>query len=177
MQISSDNSKRFYGLDPVINDTCQLLIVGSFPSLISLQKNQYYANPRNDFWKIIEVVIGMPKDLSYQSRIVFLLSRGIALWDVVYSCTRVGSADANIKDPEPASIGSLLIRYPAIKSIFCNGRKAEVGLVQAMMMDKYDDLIPHVHIEYMPSSSPAHAVRFEEKCRSWMRIRDFMVPD
>ena len=176
MIISSDNSIRLYGLNPVIDDNCEVLIVGSFPSIISLQKSQYYANPRNDFWKIIEVVIGMPPGLPYQFRISFLLSRGIALWDVVGSCTRVGSSDATIRDSEPASIGPLLIRYPAIRAIFCNGRRAETGLVQAMMLNEYGSQIPHVHIGYLPSSSPANAVRFEEKCRSWMQIRDFMVP-
>jgi double-stranded uracil-DNA glycosylase len=173
--ISSDNSQRLYGLNPVIDDHCQLLIVGSFPSLISLQKSQYYANPRNDFWKIIEVITGMPHGLSYQSRINFLLSRGIALWDVVYSCNRVGSADAAIRDPEPASIDPLLTRYPAIRAIFCNGRRAETGLVQAMMPNRYDEQIHRLHIGYLPSSSPAHAIKFEEKCQLWMPIRAFMV--
>ncbi|MDD1728294.1 MAG: DNA-deoxyinosine glycosylase [Methanospirillum sp.] len=175
MIISSVQFPRLYGLHPVIDDTSQVLIVGSFPSTISLQKSQYYANPRNDFWKIMEVVIGMPHGLQYQTRIDYLLSQGIALWDVVSSCTRVGSADATIRDPNPASIGSLLIRYPAIRAIFCNGRRAETGLVHAMTHEQSDVHPDQVHIGYIPSSSPAHAIKFQEKCRSWLVIRDFLA--
>lgn len=167
--------KRLFGLKPVIDDTCRVLIVGSFPSAISLNRKEYYANPRNDFWKIIEIVLGMPPGLSYESRILFLLSQGTGLWDVVSSCTRVGSADATIRDSIPAPIGDLLLQYPGIRTIFSNGRKAESGLERAMRIKPGEDLVYLVHTGYLPSSSPAHAVRFEEKCRSWMVLREFAL--
>lgn len=168
-------SDRRIGLEPVIDSTCRVLIVGSFPSQISLQTGQYYANPRNDFWKIMNVVIGLPEDLPYEKRLSFLLSHGIGLWDVVYSCTRTGSADSAIRDPEPAPIGSLLARYPNLKAIFCNGRRSEAGLEQAIKQGQgYNKRM--VHTGYLPSSSPAHAVRFQEKCQSWMILRDYSLP-
>jgi double-stranded uracil-DNA glycosylase len=167
----NQHSDRLIGLDPVVDATSRVLIVGSFPSRISLQTGQYYANPRNDFWKIIEVVIGMPAGLSYQSRLSFLLSHGIGLWDVVYSCSRMGSADAAIRDPEPAPIGSLLDRYPDLIAVLCNGRRSEAGLEPALILGR-ENKMRMVHTEYLPSSSPAHAVQFKEKCQSWMILRD-----
>ena len=169
----SQHSDRLVGLEPVVNPASQVLIVGSFPSSISLQTGQYYANPRNDFWRIMEVVICMPTGLPYQSRLDFLSTRGIGLWDVIGTCTRAGSADAAIRDPESAAIGSLLIQYPDIRAIFCNGRRAEAGLEQAFVQGA-DNEKRTVHIGYLPSSSPAHAVRFEEKCRSWLVLRDYI---
>jgi len=171
----SQHSDHLIGLEPVVNATCRVLIVGSFPSVISLQTGQYYANPRNDFWRIMEVVTCMPTALSYHARLSYLLSQGIGLWDVVGSCTRIGSADASIRDPEPAAIGSLLIHYPGIRTIYCNGRRAEEGLDQALMQGS-DSEKRWVHIGYLPSSSPAHAVRFEEKCRSWMVLNEYINP-
>jgi len=170
-------SDRLIGLEPVIDSTCRVLIVGSFPSSISLQKGEYYANPRNDFWKIMEVVTEMTPGLPYQSKLSYLLSRGIGLWDVVSSCIRSGSADATIRDPIPAAIGSLLSQYNEITAVFCNGRRAESGLVQALMPTPAGGPLQSVLKGYLPSSSPAHAVRFEQKCESWMVIRMFMIPD
>jgi double-stranded uracil-DNA glycosylase len=166
-----------YGLKPVIDHTCRVLIVGSFPSAISLTLHEYYANPRNHFWNIMEVVLGMPPGLPYTSRIAFLLSRGIGLWDVVGSCTRVGSSDTTIRDVYPASLGSLLFRYPLIRTILCNGRKAESGLEQALKRESAEWDVRLVNSGYLPSSSPAHAVPFEEKCKSWMIIREIMEND
>jgi double-stranded uracil-DNA glycosylase len=173
----NQHSDRLMGLEPVIDSTCRVLIVGSFPSAISLQKGEYYANPRNDFWKIMEVVTDMTPGLPYQSKLSFLLSRGIGLWDVVSSCIRSGSADATIRDPAPAAIGSLLSQYNEIIAVFCNGRRAESGLVQALMSIPADDPLRSLHKGYLPSSSPAHAVRFEQKCKPWMAIRMFLIPD
>ncbi|WP_319580445.1 DNA-deoxyinosine glycosylase [uncultured Methanospirillum sp.] len=171
----SQHSDRLVGLEPVVDAACRVLIVGSFPSALSLQAGQYYANPRNDFWRIMEVVTCMPTGISYHSRLSYLLSQGICLWDVVGSCTRTGSSDAAIRDPEPAAIGSLLIHYPGIRAIFCNGRRAEAGLDQALMQGS-DNEKRAVHIGYLPSSSPAHAVRFEEKYRSWMVLKEYITP-
>ncbi|PWR73917.1 DNA-deoxyinosine glycosylase [Methanospirillum lacunae] len=168
-------SDRLIGFEPVVDITSRVLIVGSFPSKLSLQTGQYYANPRNDFWKIMGTIIGMPVDLPYDDRLSFLLSQGFGLWDVVYSCSRMGSSDSAIRDPEPAPIGSLLSRYPGISAVFCNGRRSETGLEQAMKLGQ-ENKKRMVHTGYLPSSSPAHAVRFEEKCQSWMILRDYIVP-
>ncbi|MGO9283590.1 MAG: hypothetical protein ACLP75_11505 [Mycobacterium sp.] len=40
------------GFPPVVSDTAELLILGSFPSVRSLAVRQYYGNPRNAFWPI-----------------------------------------------------------------------------------------------------------------------------
>ncbi len=163
------------GLEPIINPGSRILIVGSFPSSISLIKGEYYANPRNDFWKIMEVILQMDTGLGYRDRISYLLSHSIGLWDVVSRCTRSGSADAAIRDPEPSRIGDLLIRYPDIRTILCNGRRAEKGLSAALEIFSGYGPAPQVNIHYLPSSSPAHAVRFQEKCESWKILCDLIT--
>ena len=165
---------RLSGLDPVINPACRVLIVGSFPSSISLIHRQYYANPRNDFWKIMEQVLNLPPDLSYDDRIIWLLKKKVGLWDVVQSCTRPGSADTAIRDPQPSPIADLLIRYPKIRCILCNGRKAEAGLSAALQTPVSSPHRPVV-TRYVPSTSPAHTIRFEEKCNAWMILREYLV--
>ena len=38
---------------PIIDEDSQILIIGTMPSVKSLDKKEYYAHPRNAFWKII----------------------------------------------------------------------------------------------------------------------------
>lgn len=176
-QHSENNNSYLSGLEPIISEGCRVLIIGSFPSSISLIRGEYYANPRNDFWRIMEAILHMEPGLEYPDRISYLLSHSIGLWDVISRCTRPGSADADIRDPEPSRIGDLLFKYPGIKVILCNGRKAEAGLSAALEMVSGSRSVPQVEIRYLPSSSPAHAVRFLEKCESWKILCNLLTAE
>jgi double-stranded uracil-DNA glycosylase len=177
MSDSENNFSYLTGLDPIISIGCKVLIVGSFPSSISLIRGEYYANPRNDFWKIMGVILHMDPGLNYRDRVYILLSHSIGLWDVVCRCTRHGSADIAIRDSKPSHIGDLLIKYPDIRAILCNGRRAETGLAAALQNYSGSGQIPRVRIQYLPSSSPAHAINFTKKCASWMILLDLLKED
>jgi hypothetical protein len=71
----------------------KVLILGSFPGEQALARQEYYGNPRNHFWQIMEALFSFDRHLPYRERIDLLLSKGIALWDTVRSCRRIGSGD------------------------------------------------------------------------------------
>ena len=73
------------GFEPIANEKSTILVLGTIPSELSIEKGQYYANPRNQFWKIIEEILGVDSELLYCSRVEILLAKGIALWDVLKS--------------------------------------------------------------------------------------------
>ncbi|KAF5085999.1 hypothetical protein DSECCO2_62090 [anaerobic digester metagenome] len=153
------------GLSPLISPGCRILILGSYPSVLSLKAGEYYANPRNMFWNIIESIFSIPLTLPYKERTSLILARNVGLWDVYCSCDRERSADIRIKNPEPNDIRWIISQYPTIEVIFLNGREAEKG---------FKKFFPDISIatRYLPSSSPAHAVRLSEKIEKWKVINE-----
>lgn len=83
---------RKSGLSPVIDEKTEILILGTLPSDVSLANGQYYANPSNDFWKLVEQVLNQNVViLSYERRIEMLKKFGIGLWDIYHHCFRPGA--------------------------------------------------------------------------------------
>ncbi|MCK2125050.1 DNA-deoxyinosine glycosylase, partial [Pseudomonas sp. PNPG3] len=75
-----------------------ILVLGSFPGAASLAAGQYYAHPRNQFWRLISAVVGEDlATLPYAERLPRLLAHGVGLWDVLGECEREGSLDSNIR--------------------------------------------------------------------------------
>jgi hypoxanthine-DNA glycosylase len=54
-------SQQLTGLPPVIAPGARLLILGSMPGAESLRRGEYYAHPRNVFWDLIELRLGIPR--------------------------------------------------------------------------------------------------------------------
>lgn len=152
-----------YSMPAVINDNCRILILGSLPGERSLQLQEYYAHPQNQFWRIISSILNEPMPNSYDSKKQLLLSRSIALWDVVHSARRDDSSlDSKIKNVVPNDLESLLSKHKNIQRILLNGRKA------GSLFSKH---FKHLDIEAVPvpSTSPAYAsMRIEEKMKLWM---------
>lgn len=116
-----------YSFEPIINDKSEILILGTMPSIISLQEQHYYANPKNHFWDIIYSILNLEidYDYDYEKRYKMLLDNKIALWDVLSYANREGSLDSAIKDEIPNNIPELLDEYPNIKMIVFNGSASE----------------------------------------------------
>ena len=111
---------------PAGGDNPRVLVLGSMPGALSLQQMQYYANPQNRFWRVMEQVAGVSADAPYQGRVNQLASMGIALWDTLKHCSRVRSFDASIvaKSEVPNDVVGFLGKAPTIQRIVFNGQKA-----------------------------------------------------
>jgi hypoxanthine-DNA glycosylase len=154
------------GFPPVVDGRARVLILGSFPSAQSLSAGQYYANPRNAFWSIISELFGVDPNAPYDSRLAALQSHGVALWDVLHKCHRVGSADSAI-DPKNLVSNNfvrLFANYPTIARVYFNGAKA------ADLYRRLVHPVERIHYQRLPSTSPAHAVRPGAKLAAWRAI-------
>lgn len=48
--------QRLTGLPPIVSINTQLLVLGSFSGAASLARQQYYAHPQNQFWKVLQAI-------------------------------------------------------------------------------------------------------------------------
>ena len=117
-------TKRIYSFPPVIDAGCHTLILGTMPSVKSLEGAFYYAHPRNAFWPVMARVLGEDAPDRIEDKKAMLLRHGVALWDTAASCEREGSLDAAMKDVILNDVGALLDMYPRIGRIFLNGGEA-----------------------------------------------------
>ena len=108
------------GFLPIFDFNSKILILGSFPSVVSRENNFYYANNRNRFWKVLAEYFGDTFE-TVPEKIDFLNRHQIALWDILVSCDIEGSLDSNIKNISYSNIKSLIDKSN-IKTIFCNGK-------------------------------------------------------
>ncbi|MDI6705848.1 MAG: DNA-deoxyinosine glycosylase [Bacillota bacterium] len=158
---------------PVVDENSRVLILGSMPGEESLRKQQYYANPRNQFWPIIYAIFGLKPDVSYDKRINFVLSKGIALWDVIERCERKGSLDSNIRNEKPNNIKELLKAYQNIRLVVFNGIKAYKTYRKNIGFGQADGII----YKRLPSTSPVPGKNIKsltEKVKDWKIISEFL---
>ena len=148
-----------------------ILILGSMPGEMSLTAQQYYAHPRNVFWKILSEVFDFDIGLDYSQRLRQLKLQKIALWDVLQSCERIGSLDSNIvKQTEVANdFAGFFKQHKQLKRICFNGGKAR---------DAFNKHVLNRHLKFkqqfdfyaLPSTSPAHAaMNYETKLLHWRK--------
>ena len=166
---------RVQSFAPVIGTNPRVIILGSMPSIASLEAVQYYAHPRNAFWPIMGRLFNFDPAADYSDRIRQIEALPIILWDSLKTCYRPGSLDSNIDDgtAEPNDFPWLLQQHPDIRAILFNGATSE-KYFRKLALPRLQRL-EHIELIRMPSTSPANAGKsFEQKLASWRRILDYL---
>jgi len=160
---------RARGFAPIAGRRPRVLILGSMPGRASLAAGQYYAHPRNAFWKISAALLHFDPHADYNARVRALESAGIALWDVLRTCVRRGSLDAEIeRDSEIANdFARFFRRHDTIARVFFNGARAEASYRRHVLPGIGANLV----YTRLPSTSPAHAsASYASKLGAWCAI-------
>jgi hypoxanthine-DNA glycosylase len=160
---------------PIENRAARVLVLGSMPGAASLLAGRYYAYPHNAFWPIMGALFGAGPTISYKKRVLILKRAGLALWDVMASCVREGSLDADIAEASivPNDFRAFFDAHPRVKHVFFNGAKAE------SCFHRY--VRPHcsdrgLHFTRLPSTSPAHAsLSLPQKLKAWRAVADALI--
>ena len=156
------------GFRPSIDENCTHLILGSMPSVASLEAQQYYAHPQNRFWPMMAYILEQSDAPTvYAERLKMLLRHHIALWDSIATCEREGSLDADIHNEQANDFSALLKQYPHIHTICFNGNKSFA------CFKKYNKPLldcPDLHFYKLPSTSPANARWTRERLEDAWKI-------
>jgi len=165
------------GFAPIVSANARVLILGSMPSEASLLKQQYYGHNRNAFWPMMSALFGFDPELCYQRRKEMLMENGIAVWDVMQSCSRSGSSDANIKlaTIRINDLAGFFAEYKCIKQVFFNGKMAE-RVYQQRILPVLKHRFSYLEYHCLPSTSPAYAsLKLEQKIEAWKVIKQPML--
>jgi len=138
----------YKGFEPVFDKNSKILILGSFPSVISRNAGFYYANPKNRFWNVLSQIFSIDIGDSAEEKKKFLSEHKIALWDIVYKCEIKGSSDSDLKCVCVSDLNKIF-SIAKIEKIICNGRCA-----YQIFCRHYKDL--KQICAYLPSTSPAN---------------------
>ena len=164
MFLKTMSERIVHPFSPVYNSESRILILGSFPSVVSRTQEFYYGHPRNRFWPLLAALMDEAEPHSIQEKKQMLLRHHIALYDAVTACTLSGSADASMQSIIPADLSGIFKEAP-IQAVFANGNKA------------YEVCTKRIGITAikLPSTSPANArFRFEDLLTSWKQIRRYL---
>ena len=154
--------KVIHPLDAIYDEHSRVLILGSFPSVISRQNKMYYANKTNRFWAVMEALF----NVEITDHALFCHQHHIAMWDVIHSCTIEGSSDSSIKNVKTNDIAGL-VHKTNIQLIVTTGKKAAVLYNQYIHLD-----IPHISL---PSTSAANAkMRLEQLVNEYQKIKEVL---
>ncbi len=103
--------------------------------------------------------------LAYVKRIQILRRAGVAVWDVMASCVRAGSLDADIDESSivPNDFQAFFASHSRISHVFFNGAKAESCFHRHVRLAGRG-----LSFMRLPSTSPAHASRsLAQKLAAW----------
>lgn len=159
------------GFPPVADERTRVLVLGSLPGEASLERRQYYANPTNQFWRLMGGVVETDLAvLDYEARLAALLRARVGLWDVIGSARRTGSLDAQIRNHAANPLGTIASRFPSLRALAFNGGKSyQIGrrlLGEAAGVK----LVP------LPSSSAAYcSISVDAKQAKWDGLKPFIA--
>lgn len=151
-------------IPPLYDENSELLILGSFPSVKSREAAFFYGHPQNRFWRVLATLYGEAAPQTIDEKKDMLARRHIALWDVIASCSIVGSSDSSIRDAAPNDLRPIL-RGSHVKRIYVNGGTA------ARLYHRYLEPGLGIPAVCLPSTSPANAAWSMDKLTAaWRRI-------
>ena len=157
---------RIKGLDPIVGEEPEILILGTFPGESSRKANQYYFDNRNSFWSIINRVLnGNHGFLSYAAKTKCLKDHHVAVWDIYETKLHTGeSSNKGIVAPTFNDIGQFLLEHPTIHRIVFNGISETAYEVARVMFG-----IPRDMCVYLRQTSGRVKSRGQEDVEAWKK--------
>jgi len=153
---------------PIFDKNSKILILGSFPSVISRKFGFYYTNPQNRFWRVLAAILKAAVPESTDEKIKFLLSHNIAIYDAAISCEIEGSSDAKMSKIVPVNLNPIF-KEANIRQVYANGGKA-YEICKKYLEGEIIKATKNEAIK-LPSTSPANAkFSLEKLTNQWSMV-------
>ncbi len=166
-----------HSFPPEVDPSCRVLILGSMPGKVSLRAGEYYAHPRNLFWRFMEELFEIDPSAPYARRVARLRDCGVGLWDVLKSCTRETSLDSDIVPSSivPNDFARLFRECPRVRTVCFNGTKAASAFGRHVLPGLHD--LDGIAFLPLPSTSPANAsIPLARKLSDWRVVAEAAAP-
>jgi TDG/mug DNA glycosylase family protein len=137
-----------------VDERTKKLILGEFPGKKSMHKEQYYADGRNDFWKIMGSILDFDHKAEYDYKIEKPLENKIGLWDIE-SC---------------GNFQPFFDEYPSICKVLLNGESLRERYQETMNCLTSIDRITVIDLPNTSGANRAKYPKFEEKQQKWLVI-------
>jgi hypoxanthine-DNA glycosylase len=162
---------RVASFPPQVGADCRVLVLGTVPSVRSLELRQSYGHAQNFFWPLMGELFDAGPELEYRERIARLHARGIGIWDVLKASSIVPASEV------PNAIPWLLRRHAQIRAIALNGGKSQQAFRRHIAPQLDARLRDRVTLLALPSTSPANAsIPRAEKRRRWSVLLEWAKP-
>ena len=111
-------------------------------------------------------LFGFDASAPYETRLAALQSAGVALWDVLHKCRRVGSSDAkfDMKSLVANDFGQLFADIPVDHAGVLQRPRRGALYARLVQIDAA------VEYQLLPSTSPARAMPAGQKLQAWRAI-------
>lgn len=157
---------------PISDPKTEVLILGTLPGDRSLESGEYFAHPRNRFWKIISAITNNPLPQNYSEKVELLYRTRIGVWNVLHKARRKGSLDTAIQNEVPNDLPRFISGHGNLKVIAFDGLKA------AAFYDKHFSRRSDLKYICLPGCSPANArFNLESLCHRWAEMFEYIEPE
>jgi TDG/mug DNA glycosylase family protein len=161
----------------VLGPGLEVVFCGINPGRVSAEAAAHFANPRNDFWRLLHDA-GFTPRLYEPSEQFDLLELGIGVTNAAYRTTK-GSGDLRRADfaGSQARLGRLALELRP-RAIAFVGKEAYRGTFgERAQLGPQQRTIDDVGLFVLPSTSPANAaVSYSERLRRFTELRAWLEP-
>ena len=180
--MEDSTQQQLQGLLPLKCDNSEILIIGTFPGIESLDNVEYYCDNTNRIWEVLcEIYNDYPEPKNYDEKKKLLARHRIVLWDYYKTASRKNSnsSDKSLVGIEHNDIIDYLKKHPTIKKVVINGKgKIYKAIEKEIKRDiENDSKLKNRGIEVfrLPSTSGLNTRYAKTLSRHWSALNSFLI--
>lgn len=160
---------------PETGGRIELIFCGINPGRVSAAARAHFANPRNDFWRLLHDAGFTPRLFDPQEQFS-LLGLGIGVTNAAYRTTP-GSGDLRRGDFDGDRLARIALEYDPVCIAFVGKEAYRGAFNERPELGPQMRTLARTGLFVLPSTSPANAaVPYAERLRWFTALKEWLVP-